>query len=302
MRARKIYGLGTAATILTLILSAAAATPAAALDRGTFSLEVLVGGVPLTEYDATARTYVEAIENREYALRLTNRTGRRIAVALSVDGLNTIDAKTTTARQASKWILGPWETVTLNGWQVGADSARRFFFTTEEKSYGAWLGKTSNLGVISAAVFRERRPDPVPIYRHQIEEKERRSPTPAGASGERGELQQAPSPSTKTRAKAGAASDSVSAGREADMAPPPTKDLAATGIGTKYAHRVHKVRFEAEPGPPAVVEIRYEYRDALIRLGALPQPPRYWEDPLARREHAQGFLESEFAPDPYNRR
>ena len=41
-------------------------------------------------------------------------------------------------------------------------TARQFFFTTEEKSYGAWLGKTRDLGVITAAFFRERRPQPVP--------------------------------------------------------------------------------------------------------------------------------------------
>jgi len=298
MHAPKAYRLGTAAAILSLVLWAAAATPARARDTGTFSVEVLVDGVPLTEYDARHRTYVEAIESREYAIRLANRTSRRVAVALSVDGLNSIDAKTTSARSASKWILGPWETITLNGWQVGADSARRFFFTTEEKSYGAWLGKTSNLGIISAAVFRERPSDPAPVYRRPIEKEERHAP--ADASGDRDALSDAPAPSSKMRRDARVESDSGKAGREAGIAPPPSKELAATGIGRKFDHRVHRVRFEAEPGPPTVVEIRYEYRDALIRLGALPPSHPYWEDPLERREHAQGFLGFEFAPDPYN--
>jgi len=34
--------------------------------------------------------------------------------------------------------------------------ARRFEFTTEERLYGQALGKTANLGVISAVFFKER--------------------------------------------------------------------------------------------------------------------------------------------------
>ena len=39
--------------------------------------------------------YVEAMRGASYALRLTNPTPYRVAVALSVDGLNTIDARHT---------------------------------------------------------------------------------------------------------------------------------------------------------------------------------------------------------------
>ena len=87
------------------------------------SLEVLVDGRPITEYAARGKTYVEAIEGREYTLRLRNHTGERVAVALSVDGLNTIDAKTTPALHARKWILGPYQTVDLSGWQDNPPSA-----------------------------------------------------------------------------------------------------------------------------------------------------------------------------------
>ena len=123
----------------------------------SFSMEVLVDGRSLQEYAARGTTYVEALKGREYAIRLTNRTGERMAVALAVDGLNSIDAAHTTPRDARKWILAPWETVTLDGWQTGSGTARRFVFTSESGSYGAWLGRTNDLGVISAAFFREAR-------------------------------------------------------------------------------------------------------------------------------------------------
>ena len=122
-------------------LSLSGAQPAQAVMKDALSLEILVNGQPLRELAARNSTYVEAVKNAEYSLRLSNRTDRRMAVALAVDGLNTIDAKTGSASKASKWVLDPWETVTIEGWQIGPDAARRFFFTSEDKSYGAWLGR-----------------------------------------------------------------------------------------------------------------------------------------------------------------
>jgi hypothetical protein len=78
-------------------------------------------------------------------------------------------------------------------------------------------------------------------------------------------------------------------------------DLAATGIGRELHHRVRRTRFESESSPCVVLNVRYEYRDTLVRLGVLPAPQTYREDPLARRERARGFEEPEFAPDPFRR-
>ncbi|HEY3055374.1 MAG TPA: hypothetical protein VGK31_05540 [Thermoanaerobaculia bacterium] len=122
-----------------------------------YDLTVLVGNEPRPEYHARGTTYVEAIRGQEYSLRLTNPTPDRVAVALSVDGLNTIDARHTDAWSASKWVLEPYESTVISGWQVNDRTARRFYFTGERDSYGAALGKTENLGVIEAVFFRERR-------------------------------------------------------------------------------------------------------------------------------------------------
>ena len=110
--------------ILPALLLMALTAPAQATERSPFSLEVLVDGRPLHEYAAQGKTFIEAVEDCEYSIRLSNRTGRRVAVALSVDGLNTIDAKTTTMQKASKWILGPHQTITLDGWQTSSNTAR----------------------------------------------------------------------------------------------------------------------------------------------------------------------------------
>lgn len=265
-----------AALLFASLALVASVLPAAALDRGAWTMEILVDGVPLDELEARGNHYVEALEEREYVIRLRNRSPERVAVALSVDGLNTIDAKTTSASRGSKWILGPYQTITLTGWQTGPDTARRFFFTTEDRSYGAWLGKTSNLGVIAAAFFRERRPRPAPIEE----------------GTKRGRADSDPA-----RPQARSLGQSAGAAESEEL----SDEHAATGIGREVDHTVRRVRFDAERAPAAVLSLRYEYRDALIGLGVLPRPSPWRNDPLARREGARGFEDMDFAPDPYRR-
>ena len=96
-----------------------------------FEVQVLVNGRPLEEYAARGRTYVEALEGAEYEVRIRNPLPVRVAVALSVDGLNSINARHTTAWLASKWVIGPYQTIHITGWQVSSERARHFYFTTE---------------------------------------------------------------------------------------------------------------------------------------------------------------------------
>jgi len=266
----------TAAGLFAALMTAAvmmSGTPAAALESDVCRIEVLVDGKPLIEYPVRDTTYIEALRGREYALRLTNLIDRRIAVALAVDGLNSIDAETTSATKASKWVLGPYETTTISGWQVSSTDARRFFFTTEEKSYGAWLGRTVNLGVIEAVVFREQAPRPI-VGKW------------LGAG-----VGESPAAAEPRRRSAEGESDS-------DEKSAPADELAATGIGRRVDHRVRRVHLDLEDRPAARLRLRYEYRQQLVHLGVLPSPEE--EEALARRERASGFLEFAFAPDPFS--
>ena len=290
---RSLTRITTHASFL-LVLMLAALGPAEARRQGSYTMEILVDGTPLEELVARSTTYVEALEGREYSIRLRNRTSRRVAVALSVDGLNTIDAKTTTAGDGSKWILGPHQTITLDGWQTSSAVARRFFFTTEQKSYGAWLGKTQNLGVVSAAFFRERQPAPAPIAESR-DGSRRRAPLKQDAEHGRVERSSAGEPS---RADSDHTRESRAELKSLEESAPLSDELAATGIGREVGHRVQRVRFKAESRPAALFEIRYEYHDGLVRLGVLPRYAE-WQDPLERRERARGFEEFEFAPDPF---
>lgn len=273
---------------------------AQAASSGPYSMEVLVGGRDSREYYGRGTTYVEARRGQEYAIRLSNHTGERVAVALAVDGLNSIDAKHTSAQAARKWILGPYETIVVDGWQTSSNTARHFYFTNESGSYGSYMGDTRNLGNISAAFFRELRPEP-PVYvtpqpyTRNYEESERYDRQRGAADA----APAAPEAATGGASSARKAAPSASAqGMMREMAP--KDELAATGIGRETRHDVYTTTFRAESSPSGVVTVRYEYRNKLIELGILPRP--YVPDPVIRRENSSGFTDYGYAPDPYRGR
>lgn len=271
---------------LALALLAAATLPAAAATGGGGAgLSVLVDGSERPEYAARGSLYVEALRGREYALRITNPFPYRVAVALSVDGLNTIDAKHTDARSARKWVLEPYGSAVIEGWQVNESQARRFFFTGERQSYGAFLGKTEDLGVIEAVFFREKtRWFPSPGITRDGD----RPPSPReGASDERRRSESAPAPKA---AGSGAGSAAPSLAPEAKL----SDEYAATGMGDRTGHEVTRVDVDLERRPFATIRLRYEFRPQLVKLGVLP--PERRPRPIERRERARGF--DDYCPEP----
>lgn len=259
-----------------------------------FEVEVLVGGVSLEKYPARGRLYVEALRGEEYAIRVRNPLPVRVAVALSVDGLNTIDARRSTAWDSSKWVIQPYSTITVSGWQVSRQRARRFYFTDERDSYANKLGRPEDIGIISAVFFRERadhgeitpRPRPYPLGTPRADDGQRRERS-AGESAQQSAPKSAPPARAEGRAQSGVM-------RQVE---PDDEDYAATGMGRSVGHDVRFVDLDLERTPSAEVSIRYEYRPALVRLGILPRP-RTAGDPLRRRERARGFEDGRFSPEP----
>lgn len=265
--------------------------PGPVVAENGFAVEVLVDGRPLAEYPARGRRYIEALEKAEYEVRIHNPSGGRVAVALSVDGLNTIDARHTSAWDAHKWVIQPYRTISVRGWQMSSENARRFYFTTERDSYAAKLGQTANLGLISAVFFRERKPftilpvtpgEPRPPYKEEDRTRDDRSAPAPKSSGE----SSTPSGMGRESAKQ----------RSVQSYPAPDDESAATGIGRSVRNDVQWIKMDLEPRPAGEVMIRYEYRASLVRLGIIPRDyPR--PQVLDRRERAQGF-EPRYCPQP----
>lgn len=230
--------LGVTAFWLAVVMGTGAAVQRTTRPERGFELDVLVDGRPLNEYYSRGRTYVEALQGAEYELRLRNNSAERVAVALSVDGLNTIDARHTSAWNASKWVIEPYQTITITGWQMSSERARRFYFTNERDSYGAKLGQTANLGVISAVFFRERN-RPITIM---------------------------PRDYPITRDKMEAPSQSAQPARRAD------DEVAGTGIGRNVRNDVRMIDMDLDSRSVGEITIRYEYGRRETSRGFCPEP------------------------------
>ena len=281
MRQRVILG----AAALTL----ACTLPALAAQTGGYGLSVVINGSAVPEYGARGRVYVEALKGQTFTLRLSNPTGERVAVALSVDGRNVVDASHTSAREATKWILEPWQTLEIPGWQISGDTSRRFFFTETSRSYAKWLGDTSNIGTIEAIFFREKRrrvAQPIAgVEKDQVRGANRERASGLDAPGGPETAQAMPAPSAEAQAPSRDAKAQVQAGAASDS-------YAATGIGERSSFPVTWVDFQEDPAPAATIALRYEFRPELVRLGVLSNEGDLWA-----REKAQGF-DRKYAPSP----
>ena len=241
--------------------------PLTAAERNGYSLTVEVDDDARPEYRGNGNIYVEGLRGKAYVLRVTNPTGERVAVALSVDGLNTIDAKHTAAWTASKWVLEPYESTTIRGWQVSGSTARQFYFTGESRSYGAAIGQTQNLGVIQAVFYRER-PQAPPYAWNEGSARDEKSAAPR---------------------RKGESSNSAPSAVESQAAV--DDDYAATGMGRRTRNDVTRVAIDLERTAVASIAIRYEFRPQLVKLGVLREPRV-----LDRRERARGF--DSWCPQP----
>ncbi len=106
--------------------------------------------------DGSGRYYLEARAGSRYSVSLANRTGERLGVVLSVDGLNAVSGERETQR-GRMYVLDPWQTTSVQGWRTSLSDIRQFTFVDERRSYAARSGQANQkMGWIEVAVYRER--------------------------------------------------------------------------------------------------------------------------------------------------
>ena len=213
--------------------------------------------------------WIAGTPGHRYSVRLTNTTGRRVLVVLSVDGVNAVTGQTAHPEQTG-YVLGPWQSSEIQGWRKSLDEVAQFVFTDLPDSYAVRTGRPDDVGVIGVAVFEEARrwydEYPVPIAREPMGRED-------GARSERNAAKSA-SPAAESRSA------------DADMA----AQSIGTGHGAHEWSQASRTDFErASRAPSQISELRYDDHDALVARGVLRPYPRYrWRD----RPHAfpEGFV------------
>jgi hypothetical protein len=215
--------------------------------------------------------WIEGEPGHRYAVRLTNTTGGRVLVVLSIDGVNAVTGQTAHPAQAG-YVLEPWETTEINGWRKSLDDVAQFVFTDLPDSYAARTGRPDNVGVIGIAVFEEARPFPYrpgPIWRRP----------PPVAREDSGAAKSA-APATEQRAMA---RDEAAA-----------QQTLGTGHGEREWSPVSRTGFvRATRAPAQVIELRYDDYRTLVARGVMP---RHWQ-PDWRDDDPEAFPGG-FVADP----
>lgn len=237
--------------LVLALTSAAACAPLSARDIVELDVIDRDSGQWLPEYGHRGQNWIAGVPGHRYSVRLTNTTGQRVLVVLSVDGVNAVTGQTASPSQGG-YVLAPWESAEIAGWRKSLDDVAQFLFTDLPDSYAARTGRPDNVGVIGIAVFRERQvrpvyaPSPPPIA------------TQSGAARER-------AAGNAAKAAAPAAADSAMA----ESAP----QRLGTGHGQREWAPVGQTEFvRASSRPQQVTRLRYDDADSLVAIGVLLRP------------------------------
>ncbi|WP_202843241.1 hypothetical protein [Luteimonas saliphila] len=258
---------------LALLAALLLAAPAAARSLVRIDVVDRDSGQWLPEYPHRRESWIAGTPGHRYGVRLTNNTGERLLVVLSVDGVNAVTGQTAHPSQTG-YVLAPWQSTEITGWRKSYQDVAGFVFTALPDSYAARTGRPDHVGTIGVAVFRER------TYRY---------PHPL------------PSPPIARGADAGKSRSAAPAAEAAD-AYGDHDGLARQQIGTGHGQRewspVGQTSFvRASSRPAQITQLRYDAPGALAARGIMPWPaPGPWQ----HRDRPQAFPGG-FVADPPGR-
>lgn len=248
-------------------------------------------GEPLQVWRHDGRLFIAGEPGRRYAVRVTNRTGRRVLAVMSVDGVNILTGQTAGYDQRG-YVLEAYQSYDATGWRKSDDEVAAFSFAPLPQSYAARTGRPGDVGVIGMAVFQERAfleplhaepPPPPPIHRFI---------TPLGAPPPPPLAAPVPAPNTSVNEAVVTGSRIARGGFNA----PSPQEKLGTAHGDREWSEAHTVSFvRATPYPQTIRQIEYDSYDNLLASGVIPRgrdktpPPRAFPSP----PHGEGYV-----PDP----
>lgn len=253
-------------------------SPVRPADEGPVLLSVIDRDrdTELETHPYRGQQWVAGEPGHRYSVRMENRSGQRVLVVLSVDGVNAITGQTASPSQ-SGYVLEPWQSSEITGWRKSNAEVAQFVFTRSSDSYASRTGRPANVGVIGIAVFNEARR---PVYDVRPLPMPRPTPRPMPQYEDRAE------------ASANASSRAAEAAAPSAMAKSESRQRLGTGHGEREWSSSSLTNFErASRTPMQVSEIRYDSPQRLVAMGILPRA-------YPRVDNAPQAFPSGFVPDP----
>jgi hypothetical protein len=282
-------------TLLAMAVSAIGLAGAARADLPGDLVDLQVvdrdTGQPLRTWRHDGRLFVAGQPGARYALRVTNHSGGRVLVVMSVDGVNIITGQTAGYGQTG-YVFSPYQSFDIGGWRKSETEVAAFTFAPLPQSYAARTGRPGDVGVIGVAAFKERVavpvPDPVAVAPAAESKPGRRGDADNGVSELVVTGSRIPSPSAPPAPAARAAqapSDTVAAAQRRE-------DKLGTAHGAREWSVSTTVAFErATPYPQLIRRIEYDTYDNLVASGVIRLP----SDPGRR---PRPFPSNGYVPDP----
>lgn len=271
------------------------------IQSGPYSVEIRdESGALLPTFNHRGRFYVLGSHGQRYRIHVRNASARRIEVVTSVDGRDVMDGRPAHLSKRG-YILGPYESMAIDGYRLNMQSVAAFRFGSVAQSYAAQMGNARDVGVIGVAIFTERQPprSPRPMPYSSLNDREdlgrgapREEAVPAPPSAEKS----APNRSEGlASSNADASSESVAQGKGRAAERP--------GLGTEFGEERHSQVYSthflrASSTPETVLSLRYNDKPGLLALG-VDVDGRHRPSDLWQRETAEPFRKNlSFARPP----
>lgn len=250
--------------------------PGRAFEASPVSLVVeSLGGAVLPTYALGEALFVEGRSGEGYTLRLTNHTPDRFEAVVTVDGRDVVSGAPGRPATQRGYILGPYESIVIDGYRRSLDEVASFYFSSVYDSYGARRGSPDNAGVIGVALFEEKRSKskPRPLTRYSAPS----VPEPFPAEGVIGK--------------------SAADGDDARVFE--TEEHLGTGYGAAAHSPVYEADFKRRRSrrPDAKMTVYYDSFEGLRARGVIPRRV----DPYAEIHERPREVEPGFAPPPWAR-
>lgn len=133
------------------------------MNSQNIELTLRVNGKPVAEYTKDGRVFIEGKAGSSYSLYIRNNNGFKVMVVPSIDGVSVLTGKPATGTPTeSGYILGAYETLTVDGYRLSNEAVAAFKFVEAGKSYAQKeKGMEGTTGVIGLRVWKEK-PTPPP--------------------------------------------------------------------------------------------------------------------------------------------
>ncbi len=243
-------------------------------------MEVLINGSPVKEYLSNGKIFIEGRKGSVFSLRLRNNSSERVLFVPTVDGLSVMDGKEGSF-DSRGYIVNGYNSVTIDGWRLSNQEVAEFYFSSPEDSYRKRKGMGNNLGSIAVAVFREKakettnwpkwQPMPFPEYpypeypdypKKNVPDFPERRPWFGSLDKKIGEQH----PFDSNEKNGTIELSAMNCAQCFDSMRSVSQEIG-TGFGETKRSEVITVSFDKEKEPDAILEVFYNSRKQLEKMG-----------------------------------